>query len=360
MRSTPAYPNPPSFPFSLENFIADQEAAHDQPLKLFFSSSVPNGRASCSLAFPAFFDSLSDQSGISSTSITGGDQALVYDQRANKSIWQGETSYDPLVCSSSSLVQPVSDDSNEEYQKLSVCTDQITETNEDPESNNNRPVKWTPSTMKLMQKMTNQPDQVPENIPLTFKFQTAGRDDQHRETNTGQTSSSSSLTITNKRSSSNSGVSAARVCSDCSTNTTPLWRSGPRGPKSLCNACGIRQRKARRSMAEAGLGCGTTSTATTITAAITAKPSSISKGKEKISPQNHNVRVSCKNKRKLIMTNEGTSTAAPSKYYKRKDKQLCNFKQVAAFPPSALFPLDVEEAAILLMDLSSGLCMNHS
>lgn len=42
-----------------------------------------------------------------------------------------------------------------------------------------------------------------------------------------------------------------RVCSDCNTTKTPLWRSGPRGPKSLCNACGIRQRKARRAMAAA-------------------------------------------------------------------------------------------------------------
>ncbi|KAG9137464.1 hypothetical protein Leryth_019888 [Lithospermum erythrorhizon] len=33
---------------------------------------------------------------------------------------------------------------------------------------------------------------------------------------------------------------------DCNTTKTPLWRSGPKGPKSLCNACGIRQRKARR------------------------------------------------------------------------------------------------------------------
>ncbi|XP_039122623.1 GATA transcription factor 23-like isoform X2 [Dioscorea cayenensis subsp. rotundata] len=37
-----------------------------------------------------------------------------------------------------------------------------------------------------------------------------------------------------------------RVCSDCRTTKTPLWRSGPQGPKSLCNACGIRQRKARK------------------------------------------------------------------------------------------------------------------
>ncbi|RWR85623.1 GATA transcription factor 20-like protein [Cinnamomum micranthum f. kanehirae] len=37
-----------------------------------------------------------------------------------------------------------------------------------------------------------------------------------------------------------------RVCTDCNTSETPLWRSGPAGPKSLCNACGIRYRKRRR------------------------------------------------------------------------------------------------------------------
>ncbi|KAI3770493.1 hypothetical protein L6452_01627 [Arctium lappa] len=34
-----------------------------------------------------------------------------------------------------------------------------------------------------------------------------------------------------------------KVCVDCKTSKTPLWRSGPSGPKSLCNACGIRYRK---------------------------------------------------------------------------------------------------------------------
>ncbi|RRT33365.1 hypothetical protein B296_00048439 [Ensete ventricosum] len=51
--------------------------------------------------------------------------------------------------------------------------------------------------------------------------------------------------------SNNSPSGIIRVCSDCNTTKTPLWRSGPRGPKSLCNACGIRQRKARRAMAAA-------------------------------------------------------------------------------------------------------------
>ncbi|XP_020572106.1 GATA transcription factor 15-like [Phalaenopsis equestris] len=37
-----------------------------------------------------------------------------------------------------------------------------------------------------------------------------------------------------------------KLCSDCQTSDTPLWRSGPHGPKSLCNACGIRYSKRRK------------------------------------------------------------------------------------------------------------------
>ncbi|CAL9104278.1 unnamed protein product, partial [Musa textilis] len=34
-----------------------------------------------------------------------------------------------------------------------------------------------------------------------------------------------------------------KTCTDCRATKTPLWRAGPTGPKSLCNACGIRYRK---------------------------------------------------------------------------------------------------------------------
>ncbi|XP_044498572.1 GATA transcription factor 16-like [Mangifera indica] len=39
-----------------------------------------------------------------------------------------------------------------------------------------------------------------------------------------------------------------KTCADCGTSKTPLWRGGPAGPKSLCNACGIRSRKKRRAV----------------------------------------------------------------------------------------------------------------
>ncbi|CAA6669128.1 unnamed protein product [Spirodela intermedia] len=39
-----------------------------------------------------------------------------------------------------------------------------------------------------------------------------------------------------------------KCCTICRTTRTPLWRGGPSGPKSLCNACGIRYGKKRREL----------------------------------------------------------------------------------------------------------------
>ncbi|XP_047335893.1 GATA transcription factor 23-like [Impatiens glandulifera] len=43
-------------------------------------------------------------------------------------------------------------------------------------------------------------------------------------------------------------TNVARICGECRTTKTPLWRSGPSGPKSLCNACGIRCVKKKRDL----------------------------------------------------------------------------------------------------------------
>ncbi|KAG2449111.1 hypothetical protein HYH02_005859 [Chlamydomonas schloesseri] len=36
-------------------------------------------------------------------------------------------------------------------------------------------------------------------------------------------------------------------CTQCGTQTTPVWRAGPHGPKTLCNACGVRYMKVAKS-----------------------------------------------------------------------------------------------------------------
>ncbi|KAL1648121.1 hypothetical protein SLS58_002448 [Diplodia intermedia] len=46
------------------------------------------------------------------------------------------------------------------------------------------------------------------------------------------------------------------VCSWCGTTSSPEWRKGPSGPKSLCNACGLRYAKFRRKSGGSGSGGG--------------------------------------------------------------------------------------------------------
>lgn len=42
-----------------------------------------------------------------------------------------------------------------------------------------------------------------------------------------------------------SGVSGERRCGHCGVQKTPQWRAGPHGPKTLCNACGVRFKSGR-------------------------------------------------------------------------------------------------------------------
>lgn len=39
--------------------------------------------------------------------------------------------------------------------------------------------------------------------------------------------------------------SSPRRCSHCDVQKTPQWRAGPMGPKTLCNACGVRYKSGR-------------------------------------------------------------------------------------------------------------------
>ncbi|GFP96703.1 gata transcription factor 12 [Phtheirospermum japonicum] len=44
---------------------------------------------------------------------------------------------------------------------------------------------------------------------------------------------------------SSGGSSEGRRCLHCATDKTPQWRTGPMGPKTLCNACGVRYKSGR-------------------------------------------------------------------------------------------------------------------
>lgn len=48
-----------------------------------------------------------------------------------------------------------------------------------------------------------------------------------------------------KKDSSPESGGVERRCVHCATDRTPQWRTGPMGPKTLCNACGVRYKSGR-------------------------------------------------------------------------------------------------------------------
>ncbi|OIV97687.1 hypothetical protein TanjilG_12444 [Lupinus angustifolius] len=130
-----------------------------------------------------------------------------------------------------------------------------------------------------------------------------------------------------------------RVCADCNTSSTPLWRTGPNGPKTLCNACGIRQRKARKAMAEAS---------NNFTASTDASIASKTKVHHK--EKNNKKKNKCKaSPTSSVTTTRGTSQGERKLHFKDFDINIRNNS-----PIQLLRDEEVAQAALLLMDLSSG------
>ncbi|MBA0597604.1 GATA transcription factor 21 [Gossypium raimondii] len=193
--------------------------------------------------------------------------------------------------------------------------------------------KWMPSKLRILRKMMSS-----HHTDLS-KSSSPKIEDQKLQNQPSPSPDNSC------NSSYNNGInnSPIRVCADCNTTKTPLWRSGPRGPKSLCNACGIRQRKARRAMAAAA--AATASNGTIVTAETTT--SMKNKVQNKAKRSSNGCVAKLKNKKcKLSSQSQGRNKLC------FEDLRIILSKSSAFH---GVFPQDEKEAAILLMALSYGL-----
>lgn len=85
----------------------------------------------------------------------------------------------------------------------------------------------------------------PENTS-SFNSRSRSRNCRGPVNNTSWTSSSTPVPYTSSTSASNDTTSEnGRRCTHCSSEKTPQWRTGPFGPKTLCNACGVRYKSGR-------------------------------------------------------------------------------------------------------------------
>ncbi|XP_058069250.1 putative GATA transcription factor 22 [Magnolia sinica] len=191
------------------------------------------------------------------------------------------------------------------------------------------PIRWMSSKMRLMRKMMNSDGMVAKkHISSAHTSQNELRSPLCDGDNNNNNNSCSSY--------GNSSTHLIRICADCNTTKTPLWRSGPQGPKSLCNACGIRQRKARRAMAAAAAAAGNGGVMVADISSVTSKVR-----KEKGSDCTAQHRKRCK----LV----GPRTKKKLRF----DDFRISLSKNSAF--HQVFPQDEKEAAILLMALSCGL-----
>ncbi|KAL4333652.1 hypothetical protein GQ457_07G039940 [Hibiscus cannabinus] len=195
--------------------------------------------------------------------------------------------------------------------------------------------KWMPSKMRILRKMMNS-----DHVDLSNNYKLKS-EDQHKQQ---QHPISSAQDDSRYSSCNNNNSSTIRVCADCNTTKTPLWRSGPRGPKSLCNACGIRQRKARRAMAAAAAAAAT---GTAVAAETTTTANMKNKVQLKAKRSSDDCVPHFKNKRCKLNPQP------------QSRKKLCfEDLRIILSKNSAfhrVFPQDEKEAAILLMALSYGL-----
>ncbi|KAL5065879.1 hypothetical protein RYX36_027616 [Vicia faba] len=222
------------------------------------------------------------------------------------------------------------------WKKEETSTDETHNIQADYDQDGNS-MKWMSSKMRIMKKMMATDPQTGEAKPVKFEDQQQqGTDNSSNNSNNNYSThlSYNSPTI--------------RVCSDCNTTKTPLWRSGPRGPKSLCNACGIRQRKARRAMALAAASENGTTIADHET--CSAKRKKLQKKKENKSKIEFECSPHMKKKRKLEATTP--SQISRNKFITFEDLRLSLNQNLAV---QQVFPQDEKEAAILLMALSYGL-----
>ncbi|CAA6671672.1 unnamed protein product [Spirodela intermedia] len=134
--------------------------------------------------------------------------------------------------------------------------------------------------------------------------------------NSGGSTAQNRLLIPYNSSNRSVQTGAIRVCSDCNTTKTPLWRSGPQGPK------------ARRAMEAAGL----------IPAAEQTKAR-----KEKI------VQSECT----IPFKKRCKFTSAQPRKKLHFDEFTMSISNSSAF--HGVFPQDEKDAAVLLMGLSYGL-----
>ncbi|KAH9309992.1 hypothetical protein KI387_037903 [Taxus chinensis] len=159
--------------------------------------------------------------------------------------------------------------------------------------------------------------------------------------------------------------SVTRTCSDCKTDKTPLWRNGPNGPKSLCNACGIRYKKIAKQLSASNADDeGDVGHKKTPTKLSSVRQMKLIKRKrdtaelrscDTAAPRKKNTAtfMAAPPTTVALLTNRGFSN--DERRSSTTNRGYSNDERRSSFLSGGSFAEDEEEGAVLLMGLSCGL-----
>ncbi|XP_058074211.1 GATA transcription factor 12-like [Magnolia sinica] len=144
--------------------------------------------------------------------------------------------------------------SSEDFQKLQLISgvksgsNDSSETREFPENNGRNNPIFRPEVSVPGKARSKRSRAAPCNWSsrLLILSPTASSSDSDASLNSGKKSGkSTSKKEVSTAAAINGGNSDGRKCLHCATDKTPQWRTGPLGPKTLCNACGVRYKSGR-------------------------------------------------------------------------------------------------------------------
>ncbi|KAH7444306.1 hypothetical protein KP509_02G072900 [Ceratopteris richardii] len=166
-------------------------------------------------------------------------------------------------------------------------------------------------------------------------------------------------------------IDSLRTCTICGTSRTPLWRSGPSGPKSLCNACGIKAHKRKRLQEAMRVGPSSALAGNICKAKFKRKlfkenctsPPTHKKKKSSIASSSRSLSVNVIRPAGNLCCPQRSSNISPTDPSLQGilDGASSSIRSLTPSPakngrrPADIFTGEIEQAAVLLMALSCGL-----
>ncbi|KAI7852471.1 hypothetical protein BDC45DRAFT_188415 [Circinella umbellata] len=173
----------------------------------------------------------------SSTARTTAPRSLLSSTSPSAAVFTAHSEWEDLLNSKDNRHQHVHP-RQQNYHRKNTDACSSDDTNIDKDEMIIDPVPKTSQSNGINNKNSRWPTS-PQSAPTSLNSNNNGHSSKANN-NTSSNSNSKSNNNSNTKSRSNSNGGGVKKCLYCGSKTTPMWRRGPQGAGTLCNACGVK------------------------------------------------------------------------------------------------------------------------